>query len=92
METFKKIVKYLVGLPARLAVLFINLYQFTLSPDHSWLKAKYPYGYCRHYPSCSEYTKQAISSKGLIQGSLQGVIRVARCNPFSKPRVDLLSH
>lgn len=67
----------------------IAIYQKTLSPDHGLLKSRYPYGYCRHYPSCSEYTRMAIEHNGSIKGIALGVKRVAICNPFVEPRVDM---
>lgn len=66
----------------------IKLYQRTVSPDHGWFKAKYPYGFCRYYPSCSEYTIQSIEAKGTMKGIVLGLWRVVRCNPFIKPRID----
>lgn len=38
---------------------------------------------CRFYPSCSEYTKQAILRYGVILGCLKGIKRVCLCQPFS---------
>jgi len=67
----------------------ITYYQKTLSPDHGWLKVRYPYGYCRHYPSCSEYTKQAVIHNGSLKGLSLGVKRVLRCNPFVQPSIDM---
>lgn len=92
METFKKVIKYSINLPANFAVGLINFYQFTLSPDHSWLKVRFPYGYCRHFPSCSEYSKNAISKLGLIKGTGLGIVRIIKCNPFSKPSIDPVSN
>lgn len=66
----------------------INIYQRTLSPDHSPRKALYPYGYCRHYPSCSEYSKLAITKHGSIKGVGISILRIVKCNPLSKPKVD----
>lgn len=66
----------------------IDLYQRSLSPDHGWLKARHPYGFCRHHPSCSEYSKQAIIKLGVFQGLWLGFKRVLRCNPWSEPSVD----
>jgi len=66
----------------------IAAYQRVLSPDHSWLKHRHPYGYCRHYPTCSQYTKEAITRFGLVKGGLLGAKRVARCNPWAEPSVD----
>lgn len=66
----------------------IRLYQRTLSPDHGWFRHKYPFGYCKFYPSCSEYARQAIEKKGAVRGFLKAAWRVLRCNPFSKGGVD----
>jgi len=89
---FKTQITYMVNIPKRLGLFLISAYQALLSPDHSWLKARYPYGYCRHYPSCSEYSKQAIESKGLIKGVWLGVKRISRCNPWTEPTIDLISN
>lgn len=67
---------------------FIQLYQKTLSPDHGWLKAKYPYGFCRFYPTCSEYTITALQKHGTIKGVMLSVKRIIKCNPFVKPQID----
>lgn len=69
----------------------ITLYQKTLSPDHSWLKAKYPYGFCHFYPTCSEYAKESVLEYGTIKGSYKGLLRVLRCNPWTKPSIDLVN-
>ena len=45
---------------------------------------------CRFYPSCSEYTKQAIDKYGIIRGSLKGLKRILKCHPFNKGGVDKL--
>lgn len=37
---------------------------------------------CRYYPSCSEYTLEAIDDKGVFLGLLKGIARILRCNPF----------
>ena len=79
-------------LPKRAAVAIIIVYQKTLSPDHGLFKARFPYGYCRHYPSCSEYTKQAIEKKGLLKGVILGFIRILKCNPFVESKVDTIQH
>ena len=43
---------------------------------------------CRYYPTCSQYTKQAVMKYGPIKGLLKGAFRVLRCNPFSKGGYD----
>lgn len=45
---------------------------------------------CKYYPSCSEYTKQAIEKYGVIKGCLLGAKRILKCNPFSKGGYDPL--
>ena len=43
---------------------------------------------CKFYPTCSEYTKQAITKYGALKGSWLGFKRIIRCNPFSKGGYD----
>ena len=45
---------------------------------------------CKFYPSCSEYTKQAIGKYGAVKGSFLGIKRILKCNPFSKGGYDPL--
>lgn len=68
----------------RVALGAIRAYQKTLSPDHGWFKHRYPGGYCRFDPTCSEYTYQAIQRYGIIKGGVKGASRILRCNPWSK--------
>lgn len=43
---------------------------------------------CRFYPSCSEYTLQAISKYGVFKGGWLGVKRVSRCHPLNPGGYD----
>ena len=45
---------------------------------------------CKYYPTCSEYTKQAIQKYGVVKGISLGIWRILRCNPFSKGGHDPL--
>lgn len=79
----------LLILPRYPFLLLIKIYQKTFSPDHGILKNKFPHGYCQYYPSCSEYSYQAIKKRGLIIGIFKTAWRIIRCNPWSKGGVDL---
>lgn len=45
---------------------------------------------CKYYPTCSEYTKQAVEKYGAIKGMFLGIKRILKCNPFSKGGYDPL--
>ncbi len=66
-------------------IFIIEKYQKHISP---WLKSKNIN--CKFYPTCSEYTKQAIKKYGAIKGLFLGIKRIFRCNPFSKGGYDPL--
>ncbi|PIR04563.1 MAG: membrane protein insertion efficiency factor YidD [Candidatus Magasanikbacteria bacterium CG11_big_fil_rev_8_21_14_0_20_39_34] len=86
---YKKILKEIWYIPRRVLSLGIFLYQKTLSPDHGPLKAFFPHGYCRFYPTCSEYARKALQKNGFIIGTIKTLWRILRCNPWSKGGVDL---
>ena len=62
------------------ALLAIRLYKLVLSPFLG--------GQCRFYPSCSDYTREAIDKYGLLKGILLGGRRLLRCHPFHPGGVD----
>ncbi|PJC36872.1 membrane protein insertion efficiency factor YidD [Candidatus Peregrinibacteria bacterium CG_4_9_14_0_2_um_filter_53_11] len=70
-------------------IFLIVIYQKTLSPDHGFMKALFPGGYCKFTPTCSEYTKMAIQKKGVFIGIPKGFWRILRCNPLNKGGIDL---
>ncbi len=74
----------------RILLFLIGLYQNTLSPDHGWLKKLYPHGYCRFYPSCSQYGYEAVERYGVVRGVPKALWRIFRCNPWNKGGVDLV--
>ena len=63
----------------------INIYQKYISKIISYFGFK-----CKYYPSCSEYTKQAIIKYGSVKGIFLGIKRILKCNPFSKGGYDPL--
>ena len=58
----------------RFLLILIRIYQKFLSP----LKGQT----CRFYPSCSEYSAQAIQKYGLSKGSWKAIKRISKCHPF----------
>lgn len=43
---------------------------------------------CRFYPTCSEYTYQAVEKYGVLRGGWLGVRRIIRCHPFNPGGFD----
>ncbi len=43
---------------------------------------------CRFYPSCSEYTYQAIDKYGAFRGGWMGFRRILRCHPWNPGGFD----
>ncbi len=72
----------------RLGQFLIRLYQKTLSLDHGPLRFLYPYGYCKFYPTCSEYAHQALGKHGFWKGWGLAAKRILRCNPWSQAGID----
>jgi putative membrane protein insertion efficiency factor len=56
-----------------LAYGLIQLYRYTLSAFTGRT--------CRHLPTCSEYTRDAIWRFGLWPGGWMGLARIVRCRP-----------
>jgi putative membrane protein insertion efficiency factor len=74
----------------KLILALIKVYQKTFSPDHGLIFSGGATR-CRYFPSCSQYTYEAIVHYGVVRGLLKGFWRVLRCNPFSKGGVDLVN-
>lgn len=69
----------------KLGILLILFYKKYISPIFHFFGIK-----CKYYPTCSEYTKQAIEKYGFLKGIFLGFIRILKCNPFSKGGYDPL--
>ncbi|MCP4355902.1 MAG: membrane protein insertion efficiency factor YidD [Proteobacteria bacterium] len=63
-------------------LMLIKAYQYIISPMLG--------PSCRFYPTCSEYSYQAISTYGPFKGSYLTIKRILRCNPFCKGGYDPL--
>jgi len=61
-------------------LIFIKLYQWLVSPLLG--------NNCRHIPSCSDYTSEAIKSHGAIRGIGLGAKRISKCHPWSEAKFD----
>jgi len=68
-----------------ITLFLIQLYKKFISPI---LKPINPYWGCRFYPSCSDYTCQAIGRHGLLKGLIMGFKRIIKCNPFNRGGYD----
>lgn len=77
-----------MSIPRIIVLWSIRLYQNTLSFDHGVMRKLYPDGFCRFYPTCSEYGYGCVERHGVIKGGALTVWRVLRCNPFSAGGVD----
>ncbi len=67
-------------LPRAAAHAAIRLYQTTLS---SVIGRQ-----CRHAPTCSAYTDEAIQRHGLWAGGWMGAARICRCHPWGTDGFD----
>ncbi len=58
----------------------IRLYQYIISPllPNS----------CRYYPTCSQYSIQALQKHGLMKGLWLSVKRISRCHPWHEGGYD----
>ncbi len=82
MNKDKKCFKYIIRIPVKIEIKLIIFYQKYISKN---LGKR-----CIFYPSCSEYTKQAVDKYGIIKGNILGLKRILKCNPFSSGGVDYL--
>ncbi len=63
-----------------IALGLIRVYQLLISP----LLGRS----CRFYPTCSEYTYEAIKKYGFLKGCWLGSRRLLRCHPWHPGGVD----
>ena len=63
-----------------LLILPIRFYQYAISP--------FTPAACRHVPSCSEYSVEAVNLHGPGKGGWLALKRIARCNPWGTSGFD----
>lgn len=62
------------GIMKSLALRLIRFYQLRISPSRP--------PSCRYYPSCSQYTYEAVERFGFFKGVWLGMKRLSRCQPL----------
>lgn len=81
---FKKINKFF----AKIVIIFIKAYQYTLSPDKwlpsFWLKGRV----CAHEPHCSKYSIQVLKRYGFWPGIFYATDRVLHCTASTHKHYD----
>ena len=72
--------RFLNLLLAAVLIGLVRVYQWTLSPIIGRC--------CRFTPTCSQYFILAVKKYGPILGTLKGIWRIIRCNPFCEAGED----
>lgn len=63
-----------------LLIIPIRIYQYAISP--------FTPAACRHVPTCSEYSVQAVKQHGPVKGGWLAMKRIGRCNPWGTSGFD----
>ncbi len=58
----------------KLLIALLRGYQYAISPMLG--------RNCRFYPTCSDYTLEAIERHGALKGMVLGIRRLMRCHPW----------
>ncbi|NHC06725.1 hypothetical protein DFR40_2365 [Azonexus fungiphilus] len=58
----------------QLLIALVRFYQYAISPMFGRR--------CRYFPTCSEYTVDAIRKYGALKGGWMGLKRIGRCHPW----------
>jgi hypothetical protein len=66
----------------------IKTYQKTLSREHGLAGKVFPGRSCRFFPTCSQYTYEAIEKFGVFSGGWMGIKRIAKCHPWNEGGFD----
>ena len=68
------------SLPIRGCLVLLRGYKYFISP---LLGER-----CRFYPSCADYTAEALRKYGVFKGLLLSIRRICRCNPLCSGGID----
>ncbi|MEN6450501.1 MAG: membrane protein insertion efficiency factor YidD [Thermoguttaceae bacterium] len=80
MARFRNILRFMAKLPSLFLIGLVRMYQWTLSPMLG--------RHCRFEPSCSRYFIESVRKYGAIRGTLRGIWRILRCNPWNRGGYD----
>jgi len=69
-----------LGIPGRLLIGIVRLYQYLIGPMIG--------PRCRFQPSCSAYFIESVRKYGALRGALRGIWRICRCNPWNPGGYD----
>lgn len=64
----------------RIFIFPVRIYQYTISPLLG--------STCRHQPTCSQYTIEAIEEWGPLKGGWMGIKRISKCHPWGTHGYD----
>ena len=76
----KKVFKFIVSIPKYIALFFIAMFKFCISPFIPHV--------CKFTPTCSVYASEAFAEWGFFIGSKLTLKRLIRCNPKSSGGTD----
>ena len=74
------VLQHLDALIAAAALAMLRAYKMLVSPFFT--------GCCRFYPSCADYSREAVLIHGGCRGIRLGVSRLCRCHPWGGHGVD----
>lgn len=76
MEIYKKIFSTVHKIIQLILMFIIYLYKLIIDPFIG--------KNCRFYPSCSQYSLEAINSKGVLMGMYLTIKRLIKCHKWNK--------
>lgn len=76
----KNVLQNILRSPKYIFIFLIKIYQYVLSP---FLGQN-----CRHVPTCSQYSIEAIKEWGVLKGTFLGFRRLLKCHPWGTHGYD----
>ena len=64
----------------KISIKFIKGYKYLISPLLG--------NSCRYFPTCSDYSVEALKTYGFLKGFYMSIIRILSCNPFKEGGID----